>query len=51
MPGAIIVPTGAHHPMAWGAIVVEVIVGITGLIVLTALVLWIRYAIKYRIGR
>jgi hypothetical protein len=47
----VIIPVGAHHPMAWGTIVVSVIIGITTLIVLTALALWIRYSIKYRIGK
>jgi hypothetical protein len=47
----VIVPLGPHHTMAWGTIVVSVIISFTALVVLIALVLWIRYSIKYRAGK
>jgi hypothetical protein len=49
--GGFVPPRSPHHSMAWGTIVLGVIVGITALIVLIALVVWIRYSVKYRIGK
>jgi hypothetical protein len=37
-----------HHKELWGEIVIGVIVGITALIVLTVLVLWIKYRVGNR---
>jgi hypothetical protein len=44
--GIIPIFAGHQHPLAW-----EIIIGITLLIVVTALVLWIFYEIKYRSGK
>ena len=37
-----------HHPQPWGTIVLGVLIGILVLIMLTVLVLWIKYRIGYR---
>jgi hypothetical protein len=42
------VPPIPHHAETWGIIVVFVIVGITAVIVLTAIGLWIKYLIGNR---
>lgn len=36
------------HPQPWGTIVLGVLVGIPVLILLTVLVVWIKYRIDYR---
>lgn len=48
MHGAYVPPIPHRHGEPWGTIVVGVMVGITAVIVLTAIALWVKYLIDNR---